>query len=74
MYSNIEDTPEKSYDLLEFIMGALEDVMLRLLLVVAFFSILLGVIESGWEKGWIEGSSILMSVVIVVFIQSYTDY
>jgi len=31
-------------------MNALEDLMLRLLVVVAFISITLGVIENGWEK------------------------
>lgn len=68
MYSVIEDVVKTQPSIFEFIMNALEDLMLRLLVVVAFISITLGVVENGWEKGWIEGASILLSVVIVVSI------
>lgn len=68
MYSVIEEVKQKSYSLLAFVMGALEDTMLQMLIVVALISMVLGVIESGWDKGWIEGASIMLSVTIVIVI------
>ncbi|KAL4455372.1 hypothetical protein ABPG74_012524 [Tetrahymena malaccensis] len=74
MYSVIVDQEEKSKSIFEYIFDALEDVMLRLLIVVACVSICLGIIQDGWAKGWFEGTSIIVSVIIVVSIQSYSDY
>lgn len=74
MYSVIEEVEKKLPSIFVFIVNAFNDLMLRLLVLVAFISITFGVLENGWEKGWIEGVSILFSVVIVVAIQSYTDY
>jgi P-type Ca2+ transporter type 2B len=61
--------------LLELIVDCIqEDKMLKILLVAAFFSLIIGVAQQGWKEGWIEGFSIFLAVFVVVSVSSYNNY
>ena len=48
--------------------------MLRILCVAAVVSLVLGVATEGWAHGWMEGTSILMAVVIIVTVTSGNNW
>ncbi len=48
--------------------------MLRILCVSAVVSLVLGIATEGWAKGWLEGASILVAVVIIVTVTAGNDY
>lgn len=62
--------------LIDFAVEALEDFMLRILLVCAVVQISIGVSPLSSHPGsdWIDGVSIIFAVVAVVVISSYTNY
>jgi Ca2+ transporting ATPase len=60
--------------ILELVIDCLEDKMLRILLVAAFVSLVIGVAQEGWAHGWIEGFSIFLAVLIVVTISSCVNH
>jgi len=53
---------------------SLEDTILRILIVAAIFSLILGMVFEGVEKGWIEGFAILVAVAIVSLVTAVNDY
>lgn len=55
-------------------MEAFEDKILRILCLSAIVSLLIGILENGWQEGWIEGSAILVAVVIIVTVTSGNNY
>lgn len=59
---------------MDFVFGALEDPMLRYLLVASLVSTLIGIYQEGLVSGWIEGFSIFLAVFIVVTISSIQNY
>lgn len=63
--------PPKS--LVDLMIEALEDGTLRILIVAAVVSLVLGFYENP-SSGWIEGTAILMAVVIVVLVTSLNNY
>jgi Ca2+-transporting ATPase len=48
--------------------------MLRVLCIAAVVSLVLGIATEGIEKGWMEGTSILAAVVIIVAVTSGNNY
>ncbi|XP_063933909.1 plasma membrane calcium-transporting ATPase 3-like isoform X3 [Zophobas morio] len=59
----------------EFMVDALSDVTLIVLIVCGILSLILGLtIEKDKTVGWIEGASILVAVLIVVLISSLNDF
>lgn len=48
--------------------------MLRILCVASVVSLILGIATEGIEKGWMEGASILIAVVIIVTVTSGNNY
>ena len=59
----------------EYVWEALKDLMVRILIVAAIVSILLGVLFSDDpSKDWIDGVSIVVAVLVVVLVGSITDY
>lgn len=68
----IPPRPPKS--LLSFMLAALEDFTLIMLIVSAIVSLVLGVLFEDPSTGWIEGAAILVSVVIVVLVGAGNDY
>ena len=58
-----------------FVLNALEDLMIRILIVASIVQIILGTTLSDNPKtDWIDGVSIIVAVVIVVLVGSITDY
>ena len=58
-----------------FVLNALEDLMIRILIIAAIIQIILGTTLSDNPKtDWIDGVSILVAVIIVVLVGSITDY
>lgn len=56
--------------------GALDDLMLKILIVCAFVSIIISLVFAG-ENGayeWIEGAAILVAVVVVSGVTAWNDY
>jgi Ca2+ transporting ATPase len=48
--------------------------MLRVLCVAAVVSLVLGIATEGLEHGWMEGTSILLAIVIIVTVTSGNNY
>ena len=58
-----------------FVWEALKDLMVRILIVSAIISIILGIFFSDDpSKDWIDGLSIVIAVLVVVLVGSITDY
>lgn len=56
------------------IIECFEDLMLRILLLAALVAGVIGVINDGWEHGWIEGASIFFAVGIIVTVTAGNNY
>ena len=56
------------------IVESFEDEMLRILCAAAVVSLVLGIATEGIERGWLEGTSILVAVVIIVTVTSGNNY
>ena len=48
--------------------------MLKALLVTSFVSLVIGVINDGWDVGWIDGSSIIFAVSIITSVTAGNKY
>ena len=48
--------------------------MLQLLLLAAFVSLIIGIINDGIKNGWIEGSSIFLAVFIITIVTVSNNY
>ena len=68
----IPPKPPKTF--LRLIWESLEDTILRILIVAAIFSLILGMIFEGVKTGWIEGCAILVAVLIVSLVTAVNDY
>lgn len=55
-------------------MDTFDDPMLRVLCVAAVTSLVLGVIAEGLENGWMEGTSILVAIGLIVSVTSINNY
>ena len=66
-----EDEP---LSIIAMIMECFEDQTLRVLLISAIVSLVIGLFKDGIKTGWIEGSAIFSAVFIVVGISSYLNY
>lgn len=71
-YNSKPLSPVKS--LFALIMECFEDVMLKILLMAALVALVIGVINDGWEHGWIEGASIFFAVGIIVTVTAGNNY
>lgn len=47
-------------------MDCFEDLMLKILCIAAAVSTIIGIIQDGLEKGWMEGATILLAVILIV--------
>lgn len=67
--------PPKAVTLMELIWECLKDNMLRLLLVAAIVSIVLGLtVHKKGGTGWIKGVALLISVALIVAVTAINDY
>ena len=58
----------------ELIIECFDHPMLKALLVAAFVSLVIGVINDGWDVGWIDGSSIFFAVFIITCVTAGNNY
>jgi P-type Ca2+ transporter type 2B len=58
----------------EFILEALEDAMLRVLIAASIVSLVVGILKEGLATGWIEGTAISSAVLLVVSITSFLNW
>lgn len=56
------------------ILDNFEDLMLRVLCAAAVISLVLGIASEGIKKGWMEGTSILVAVVIIISVTAGNNY
>jgi len=40
----------------------------------ATVSLIIGVVQHGWERGWVEGCSIYIAIVIIVSVTAGNNY
>ena len=66
--------PEKPLRIIDFIIECFEDPTLKVLLVSAIVSLVIGLLKDGLKTGWIEGSAIFGAVFIVTGISSSLNY
>jgi len=64
----------KTKTLVELILECFEDLMLKVLLLAATVALVIGVINDGWDHGWIEGASIFFAVGIIVTVTAGNNY
>ena len=65
---------EKSLRIIDFILECFEDTTLKVLLISAIISLIIGLFKDGLKTGWIEGSAIFGAVFIVTGISSSLNY
>jgi Ca2+ transporting ATPase len=51
-----------------------KDRILQILLLAATVALVIGIIQSGWAHGWIEGLSIFIAVFIIVTVTAGNNY
>ena len=66
--------PEKPLRIIDFILECFEDPTLKVLLISAIISLIIGLLKEGLKTGWIEGSAIFGAVFIVTAISSSLNY
>lgn len=59
---------------MELILEPLEDRILQILLLAATVALIIGVIQHGWDSGWVEGLSIFIAVFIIVTVTAANNY
>jgi magnesium-transporting ATPase (P-type) len=58
----------------ELILEVFEDYFLRIILIAGICSFVIGVLHNGWETGWIESGTILITLVIIVTVTASNNY
>ena len=66
------EPPSKT--LWEIFIGCFEDLTLKMLIVAAVASFIIGVATEGWSHGWYESVAIMVAIIIVVTITTVNDY
>ena len=66
--------PDKPLRIIDFIFECFEDPTLKVLLISAIISLIIGLLKEGLKTGWIEGSAIFGAVFIVTAISSSLNY
>jgi len=73
VYGDNQPMKTKHASFMDLVCDALEDTTLRILIVAAFVSLVVGMIEDPAD-GWLEGVAILVAVVLVVSVTATNDY
>ena len=55
-------------------MDCFEDLMLRILVVASVVSTVIGILQDGVEKGWMEGATIMLAIILITSVQSGNNY
>ena len=64
--------PPKSF--LSFVIEALKDTTIIILLACAVLSLAFGIKQDGWKDGWYDGGSIVVAVVLVVAVSAVSNF
>ena len=73
-YGTNKPPAEKPLRIIDFILECFEDPTLKVLLISAIVSLIIGLLKDGLTTGWIEGSAIFGAVFIVTGISSSLNY
>ena len=73
-YGTNKPPVEKPLRFIDFILECFEDPTLKVLLISAIVSLIIGLLKEGLKTGWIEGSAIFGAVFIVTGISSSLNY
>ncbi|XP_017432839.1 probable calcium-transporting ATPase 9, plasma membrane-type isoform X5 [Vigna angularis] len=57
-----------------FVWDAMQDLTLIILMACSFVSVGVGILTEGWPKGMYDGVGIILSILLVVFVTSISDY
>jgi len=74
IYGKNSFPPPKIKSLFELIMENFEDPINNVLCVAAVVSLAIGILKDGIEEGWIEGTSIMIALVIIITVNSGNNY
>lgn len=66
--------PREIKSLWEIFVENFEDFILKVLIAAAAVSLILGVINEGWARGWIEGVSIFIAIAIILIVNTSQNY
>jgi Ca2+ transporting ATPase len=58
----------------ELVLENFEDHILRILLLAATCSLVIGVVQHGWKAGWVEGAAIFMAVAVIVTVTAGNNW
>jgi len=67
-------TPPHIKGIWELIMENFDDAINKILLAAAIVSIVIGLIQHGWPEGMIEGTSIMIALLIIIVVNSGNNY
>lgn len=65
---------KSSKSIFSLIIEQFEDLMLKILVIAAVVSVIVGIIKEGMEKGWMDGVSIFIAVVLIVSVTASNNY
>jgi len=65
---------KKTDGIFKLIFEQFEDKVLQILSAAALVSLIIGVVQEGWAKGWLEGATIFIAVVIIVSVTAINNY
>ena len=74
VYGTNKSPAEKPLRIIDFILECFKDPTLKVLLISAIVSLIIGLLKEGLKTGWIEGSAIFGAVFIVTGISSSLNY
>jgi len=74
IYGENKFAPPKIKTIMELIMENFEDTINRVLLGAAVVSLIIGIYQEGFPKGLIEGTSIMIALVIIITVTSVNNY
>ena len=64
--------PPRSF--LSFVVEALKDTTIIILLACAVLSLAFGIKQDGWKDGWYDGGSIVVAVILVVAVSAASNF
>lgn len=74
VFGSNEKIKQEENTIFDFIADSLHDPMLQILIGASIVSTIIGILQEGFQTGWIEGFSIFLAVFVVVSISSYQNY
>jgi Ca2+ transporting ATPase len=74
MYGSNERLERKVLTVCEMICAVFDDFILKILIAAAIVSMAIGIYNEGLETGWIEGTSILVAILIITVVTVSNDY